>query len=455
MEMNSSKIIVIGAGLTGLSAAYYLRKKGYDVTVIEKDKEPGGVIRTRKKDGFVFENGPNTGIIKYPEVSEMFEELSGLCEPDIASEAVKKRYIFHQGEWKALPSGLWDGIKTPLFSWKDKFRLLGEPFRKPGKNPDETLAELVKRRMGKTFLDYAVDPFILGVYAGDPERLVPRHALPKLYQLEQNYGSFIGGAMKKKFEPSVERDKKATKEVFSVKGGLSGLIHALVKKIGEERIFFNQQGVTIKPKEDAYLVQSESQAWNVSTVIVSSGAHEIPQMLPFLSSEQKEAFSSLQYARVVEIALGFREWKGRPLDGFGGLIPHREGRKLLGALFLSSFLKDRAPENGALLTLFLGGVRNDKIVDLPDEEIKQIVKEEMMDLFYLPEFDPDLLEISRYQHAIPQYGVESENRFRTIQELEDRFPGLYLAGNQRDGIGMADRIKQAFDLAEKINQVRY
>lgn len=454
MENNSARIIIIGAGLTGLSLAYYLRNKGNAVLVIEKDAKPGGVIQTRKKKGFVFENGPNTGIIKYPEVAELFEDLSGLCEAEIANEAVKKRYIFHKGEWKPLPSGLWGGIKTPLFSWKDKLRLLGEPLRKPGTNPDETLAELVKRRMGKSFLDYAVDPFILGVYAGDPELLVPRHALPKLYQLEQNYGSFIGGAIKKKFESSLERDKKATKEVFSVKGGLSELIYGLVKMIGEERIFFNQNKVTIEPKESSFLVNSEHRSLEASRVIVTSGAHEVPAMLPFLSSEEKKAFSSLQYARVVEVALGFKEWKGRPLDGFGGLIPHREGRKLLGALFLSSFLKDRAPEKGALLTLFLGGVRNDKMVDLSDEEIKQIVKDEMMDLFDLPDFDPDLLEISRYQHAIPQYGVESEDRFRTIQELEERFSGLFLAGNQRDGIGMADRIKQASDLAKKIDQVR-
>lgn len=451
MEPNSPKTIIIGAGLTGLSLAYYLQKKGKEVMVIEKDTAPGGVIRTRRKNGFAFENGPNTGIIKYPEVAELFEELTGLCELEVANEAVKKRYILHKGDWEPLPSGLLGGIKTPLFSWKDKLRLLGEPFRKPGNNPDETLAELVKRRMGKSFLDYAVDPFILGVYAGDPDFLVPRHAFPKLYQLEQNYGSFIGGAIKKKFESSDERDKKATKEVFSVKGGLSGLIHALVKKIGDEHIFLNRKNVTVESKESGYLVKSECQSWEASRVIVTSGAHEIPSMLPFLSPDQKEAFLSLRYARVVEVVLGFKEWKGRPLDGFGGLIPHREGRKLLGALFLSSFLEGRAPEKGALLTLFLGGVRNDKLVDLPDGKIQQIVKEEMIDLFDLSDFDPDLLDISRYQHAIPQYGKESESRFKTIHEIEKQHPGLFLAGNQKDGIGMADRIKQAFDLAEKIN----
>ena len=450
MSTQESPIIIIGAGLSGLATAWYLKKNGHEVTLLEASDKIGGVIQTHKKDGFIFEQGPNTGVLKYPEVLEMFEDLKDKCKLVVANEAVKRRYILHKGKWQQLPSGLLGGIKTPLFSWYDKFRLLGEPFRKPGNNPDETLAQFVKRRMGKSFLEYAVDPFILGVYAGDPAFLIPRHALPKLYNLEQEYGSFIGGAIKKKIKGTSEREKKATKEVFSVLGGLSGLTNALAEEIGPEKIITAQKNIKVTPIDSGYQVQSDQNIWNTKKVIITTGAHEITSLLPWLRINEQAAFTSLKYARVAEIALGFKVWKGRALDGFGGLIPHKEERRLLGSLFLSSFLPDRAPNQGALMTLFLGGIRNEELVDLSDDQIKELVKEEVTDLFDLPDFTPDLFHISRYDHAIPQYGAESELRFATIRSVQERYPGLYLAGNMRDGIGMADRIKQASDLAASI-----
>src|SRR5665647_1256793 len=180
------------------------------------------------------EAGPNTGVVSQPEIMELFDDLSGDCAIEIANPDAKKRLIWKDGKWHPLPSGLFQAITTPLFSTYDKFRILGEPFRKKGTNPDETIADLVLRRMGKSYLDYAVDPFISGIYAGDPSKLVTRFALPKLYQLEQNYGSFIGGTIKKSSEPKDERSKRATREVFSAKGGLQNLINALVKSIGKK-----------------------------------------------------------------------------------------------------------------------------------------------------------------------------------------------------------------------------
>ena len=138
------------------------------------------MINTTLIDGFIFESGPNTGVLSHPEAAELLDELKGDCELEIADSNAKARWIWRKGKWEPLPSGLLSGITTPLFSFPDKLRLLGEPFRKKGKNPQETLAELVMRRMGKSFLNYAVDPFILGIYSGDPAKLVTKYALPKL-----------------------------------------------------------------------------------------------------------------------------------------------------------------------------------------------------------------------------------------------------------------------------------
>ncbi|MFN2314014.1 MAG: protoporphyrinogen oxidase, partial [Bacteroidales bacterium] len=236
MKSGNTDIIIIGAGLTGLSLAYHLKKNGRQPLVLEKAARPGGVIQTHAEQGFIFESGPNTGVLSNKETALLFEELGSHFTLETGHSGAKKRYILKNGRWQPIPSGLLSAVTTPLFTMKDKVRILGEPFRKPGTDPDESVADMVKRRMGKSFLDYAVDPFISGIYAGDPSRLVTRYALPKLYALEQNYGSFIRGALKKSREKKSEDEKKATKEVFSASGGLGSLITALEKEIGSERI---------------------------------------------------------------------------------------------------------------------------------------------------------------------------------------------------------------------------
>ena len=196
----TTEVVIVGAGITGLTAAYHLSKKGVDFRIIEKSAHAGGVISTEKVNGFVYETGPNTGVLSQPETVELIDELKGLCEIEIANAAAKKRWIWKGNSWQPLPSGFMAAVKTPLFTFADKLGILAEPFRSKGKNPDETLDQMVLRRMGQSFLDYAVDPFILGIYSGDPSYLVTRYALPKLYNLEQKYGSFIGGAFRKGFE---------------------------------------------------------------------------------------------------------------------------------------------------------------------------------------------------------------------------------------------------------------
>lgn len=448
--------LIIGAGLTGLSTAHYLNKAGIPFKVLEKHDDPGGVMKTLRHKDFVYETGPNTGVIGSVEIAELFEDLSGFCTLETASEKVSKRYILKKGQWHALPSGLMGGIKTPLFTLKDKFRLLGEPFRARGQNPHETLAQLVIRRMGQSFLDYAIDPFILGVYAGDPALLVPKYALPKLYTLEQKYGSFIGGAITKHREKKDPRESKVSRKVFSVQNGLSDLASALYRSAGTENFMFQADSITVSPMHGLYRVDYEvkGQAHRIFTrnLVTTTPAFALPKLLPFIAEEQMQKLTNLVYAPVLEVSLGFEQWKGIPLDGFGGLIPHKEDRDILGVLFMSSLFSDRAPRDGALLTVFLGGVRKKQLTQLADEEIRELVKREIMDLMQLSDFNPSLFHLVRYPGAIPQYAADSGLRFETIDQLQAQYPGLQLGGNMRDGIGMADRVKQARMLAEKIIQ---
>ena len=455
MQTTTTDIIIIGAGLTGLTLAYYLKKAGKNVLVLEKQPRAGGVIHSVTENGFTYETGPSTGVLGSVEIAELFEELSEKCTLEIADKSAQKRYILKSGKWTALPSGIISAVFTPLFTWFDKFRILGEPFRKRGNYPDESLADLVRRRLGKSYLDYAVDPFISGVYAGNPEKLITRFALPKLYSLEQNYGSFIRGAIKKKKEPKALNAEKATREVFSVKGGLSGLINALTAVIGNENIIYNCREIKILPKNTQFQVffsaeNSEKQELSVSKVITTVGGYALPDLLPFVSSELLEPIKNTVYADVVQAAVGFKNWNGKKLDGFGGLVPSKENREMLGILYPSAIFNGRTPEDGALLSVFMGGSRQPEIFTKTDDEIKEIILKEIRSTLG-NDLTPDFIHIYRHKNAIAQYDISTKERLEAIKNIEQKYQGLYLAGSIKDGIGMADRVKQAKQLADEIN----
>jgi len=458
MNNDSYDSIIIGAGLTGLTIAHYLRKAGRRVLVLDRRAEPGGVIRSTSEDGFLYEAGPNTGVISSVELVRLFEELNLTFE--VPQQFSHARWIWKQNRWEPLPSGLMSAIRTSLFTFRDKLRILWEPFRKKGINPDETLAELVVRRMGRSFLDYAIDPFISGIYAGDPARLVTRYAMPKLFALEQNYGSFIKGSVAKARQPKTADEKKVTKEVFSLKGGLSKLTEALVQSVGEENIQCNCMGIKVsEPHKGMYTVNynqsptpdAPSQLISLysKTVITTVGASSLPEVFPFLQQEEAESMNSLLYAKVVQVAVGYKHWDGIPIHAFGGLVPSSEKKDILGILFPSALFEGRAPEKGALLSVFMGGIKRPELFELEDDKIKEIALQHVTEMMK-PSVVPDLVRVFRYRQAIPQYDAGSGQRLQTVKDLQFRHPGLLLAGNIRDGIGMSDRVKQGYAIAKEV-----
>ena len=452
--MIKTNTIVIGAGLTGLTTAFYLKKAGTDFLVVEKDEQVGGVIKTITKDGFTFEEGPNTGIIGNETVVELFDALA-LCHIETASDVAKKRYILKNGSWQALPMGLLSAIKTPLFSTKDKFRILGEPFRKRGTNPLETLADFVKRRMGQSFLDYAIDPFIKGVYSGNPDQLIVKYALPKLYAIEQNYGSLIGGSIKKQFaEKKTELQKRVSRKTFSAQGGLSSLVSAMHNHIGKEHFLLGCTNIKVEPYANGFFVSltqnGETKKYETKHIITTVPAYALPSILSFVAAKDIQKIANLVYAPVAEIVLGFKHWQGFIPDGFGGLIPTKEQSNLLGVLFMSTLFSQRTPQGGVLFTIFMGGSSKPQLVNWGDEELIKALSKEFCKIMQCKSFTPDMIHISRHTKAIPQYGIDSGERFAMVEELQKEYPGLVIGGNLRDGIGMADRIKQGKILAEQV-----
>lgn len=314
-NLEKTEVLVVGAGLNGLTTAYQLSKSGKKVHVVEQRKRVGGQIQTFCEDGFVFESGPTIGSVSTPEVAELMSDLAissdGKCLLETAPDSSKRRLIWKGDRFHDLPSGPLSAISTPLFRFSDKIRILGEPWRKKGTDPDESVGRLACRRLGKSFVDYAVDPFLSGVYAGNPDTLITRYALPKLYNLEQNYGSFIRGSIAKANEPKTDRDRLASKKVFSAVGGLSQIPKAEADAIGHEHISLGVKNVQVKPSNEGWLTtfvdnMGQSRQLLSHYVVTTCGAYCLPELLPFVGKEQMDAIASLHYAPVMEVAVGVR-----------------------------------------------------------------------------------------------------------------------------------------------------
>jgi len=288
-------------------------------------------------------------------------------------------------------------------------------------------------------------------------KLETRHALPKLYNLEQEYGSFIRGAMAKAKEPKSDRDRLATKEVYSARHGLETMIHEMVDQIGTDLI---RTGATVTSvKQDTagdwlvtYEQDGELHKASAERVVSTVGAHALASFLgETLPDELLSPITSLYYAPIVEVAVGF-DRKVSNYRGFGALMPSSEPVDILGVLFPSDCFADRTPTaEGVLYSIFMGGTRRPDLIDMEEKELQALALKDLYKVLDIdPRIVPSMVHISRHRHAIPQYGAESERRCAAIAEVERRYPGLIIAGNCRDGIGMAHRITQGTQVAQQL-----
>lgn len=448
-------VLVLGAGLTGLTTASYLSRLGHSVHIVDIAPQAGGAMRTHYIEDFIIESGPNTGILSNVEIIGLIRDLGLSDSLQIANPSAKRRLILKGGRLHALPSGLISAIKTPLFTLSDKFRILGEPWRSKGNNTNESVADMVRRRLGHSFYDYAVNPFIGGIYAGNPETLITRHALPKLYALEQNYSSFIRGALALVRQPKTELEKEVTKDVFSFRGGFSTLINALVNDIGMSHIALGIEDIHLYLSDDnrwqcRYHNQEREQYIRAKCVVSALPAHALPNTLPFIRTDLLERITDINYSPVVQVVLGYRDARGLNFDAFGALMPSSEEQKLLGILNLSACFPDRVPKGGAVLSCFLGGSRAPSLVSSPEQELVDLCLARIKAYFdYTTK--PDIVQIFRHPRAIPQYEISTESRLQAAQEVQTLYPTLILAGNSFDGVGIADRVKQARKIAQRVH----
>jgi oxygen-dependent protoporphyrinogen oxidase len=449
-------IAIIGAGITGLTAAFRLQQQGLPVTLYEAGDRVGGVIQSVQRDGYLAEFGPNTILETSPRIASLIHDLGLDARRLYSDPRAGNRYIVRGRRPVPMPDSPVRFFTSPLFSASAKLRLLAEPFiRRSPPEIEESLAAFVLRRIGREFLDYAINPFVAGVYAGDPARLSVKEAFPKLHALEQKYGSLIKGQIlgarerRRRAEVSKQNAPK-----LSFVDGLQELIEALARRLGDR---VRLQAPVIGLRQDA-------KGWTVilapggpdaarphRAVLLAAPAYRLAQLdLAAPAGLGLGPLGEIVYPPVMSVVLGFRrEDVAHPLDGFGMLIPEVERFRILGTIFSSSLFPGRAPAGHVTLTSYVGGTRAPELAGRSAEDAVAITVEDLRVILGV-KGPPTFSHAMAYPRAIPQYQVGYGRYRRLMADLEAGLPGLFLAGHYRDGISLGDSIVSAHDVADRI-----
>ncbi len=455
-EQPAPSVIIIGGGIAGLTVGYLLQKGGWKVLLLEAGSRVGGAMHTFVDNGYMAEYGPNTILETSPKISAFIREIGLEEEKRYAEQGASKRFILKNGAPEPLPSSPGGFFFSGYFSWNAKLKLLREPFIKPwGNEYEETLAQFVLRRLGREFLDYAINPFVAGVYAGTPEKLSIRHAFPKLYQLEQQYGSLLKGQVKgaRERRKSGETSKQQAR-MFSFAGGLKTLPEKLADALGE-RVLLRVKAASLKKSANEWEVccidKKGETIFKADKVIYSGTAHQLPELrLKNTDDADFSLFRNIYHPPVSTLTLGFkRSHISHPLDGFGVLVPEAENREILGALFISTLFPERASEGEIALTVFIGGTRHPGNACKTETELMEMALGDLKPMLGI-QGNPRFVFHKYWEKAIPQYEVGYGEMKSGFDRLEKDFPGLHFCGNYRDGIAVADTMVQAITTAEKL-----
>jgi oxygen-dependent protoporphyrinogen oxidase len=453
-----NSVAIIGAGITGLTAGFYLQRKGIPVIVYEASGRTGGVIQSIRKDGYLAETGPNTILETSPKIAQLVQDAglaSRKLNPDPNAEA---RYVVRYKRPIAMPGSPLGFFTTNLFSAKAKLAVLREPFVPPRRDgKEESIAEFVIRRLGNEFLDQAIDALVAGIYAGDPHKLSVTHAFPKLAQLEAKYGSLIKGqilgARERKRRGEVAKDRAPK---FSFDEGLQVLTDTLRERLGDS-IHLNTSvtrliqmpGVwSLDIRENGHESRVEHTA-----VIYAGTAFKLAE-LQIESREELSLnrFSEIRYPPVASLVLGFRrEDVAHSCQGFGMLIPKVEGFKILGTIFSSSLFPNRAPAGHLTLTSYIGGERYPELASSPHDKLVALACEDLRVLLGV-KGKPTFEHSTFYPRAIPQYNVGYGKYRELMTDIETRAPGFFLAGHYRDGVSLSDSIVSGCNIADRLEK---
>jgi protoporphyrinogen/coproporphyrinogen III oxidase len=458
-------VAIIGAGITGLTAAFYLKRKGVPVTVYEAGGRAGGVIQSSRQNGFLAESGPNTILETSPKISELIRDLNLESRRIYPNPEAKNRYVVRDKKPMAMPSSKAEFLTTKLFSAHAKFALAREPFVPPRRDGvEESVAEFILRRLNQEFLDRAVDPLVAGIFAGDPQKLSVQHAFPKLLEAEQKHGSLIRGQFFGAGDRKPGEISRRNARMFSFDDGLQVLPHALAAQLVES-LKLNTLVTKLLQIKDGWRVSTSNGEAEHGAVIYCGTAYGLANLkiicdktvqqrhltaIEELQSLDLSPFSEIRYPPVASVVLGFRrEDVAHPCEGFGILIPKNEDFKILGTIFSSSLFPNRAPDGHILLTSYVGGERQPKLAALLPEKLVELVYDDLRVLLGV-KGKPVFTHHHFWPRAIPQYNVGYGKFKDLLNEIELKAHGFFSAGHYRDGISLADSIVSGGNAVERL-----
>lgn len=455
------KVIIVGGGISGLATAWLLRDKAQkggaelELTLLEKEERVGGKIRSIREEGFLCEWGPNGFLDSKPQTLELCSAIGVEGRLHRSNANARKRFIYSGGELHRLPENGPSFLKSRLISWPGKLRLALEPTPFIAKAPqgvDETLAAFGRRRLGREALDKLIAPMVSGIFAGDPETMSLVSCFPRIAELEREYGGLIRAMVmlaKKKRQEIAEGKAVASAAgpggvLTSFREGIQFLTDALNASLGEivrpgSPVLSVEKGASV-PWRVLCADGSEHQA---DLVICASPAFAAAGMLKGLDAAVSGLLEQIPYASMTVVCFGYeRDRIAHPLDGFGYLIPRKEGRSTLGTLWDSSMFENRAPQGKVLLRSMMGGACFPEYIRLGDDEVVARVRGDLRAVLGI-EAEPSFVRIFRHEQAIPQYVVGHGKRLEALDERLRQHPGLLLTGNSYRGIGLNDCVAAA------------
>jgi len=457
------RIVIIGAGISGLSVAYRLQECMPDanITILEKADRPGGTAWSERDNGFLVEMGPNGFLDTKPTTLTLARDVGLDAQLTPGSESAgKNRWLFLNEHLKLLPNSLGSFLSTDLLTWRGKLSLLWERFRaKRTSTDDESIDAFARRRAGDQAADVFADALVSGIYAGDPKLLSLPACFPRMAEFEREYGSVIKGfaaAAKKRRAEAAAKGVPVVRpgKLWSFTGGMRTLIEGVTAKLRKPPAF----GVDVRSvrkntdtSKAVWNVHTDGRnAWEADAVVLTCPAYQQAELLADVDADLSASIAAIPYNRIAVVAFGYRKQDvPMSMEGFGFIAPQNTRRDLLGVQWCSSIYPQRAPDDCILLRAMSGGWHRADIVDWDDAKLLQALRHELQ-LAMGIRAEPIFHKIIRWHKAIPQYHLGHLDRVAHIEARAALHPGLYLGGNAYHGVALNDCTEQGLVLADKI-----
>lgn len=437
-------VVVIGAGIAGLSAAWELTLRGLTPIVLEKGPQPGGVILTERVDGYVIDAGPDSLLVDKPAGIALGREL-GLADRLVSTRLPRTAFVVRGNRLVALPTASFLGLPTSvrslaasrLFTPRGKARIAMEPFVHADRTlDDESIGAFVRRRFGDEACDWIAEPLLAGIHAGDVDRLSVHALFPQLVHAERTRGSVLRGVRAK-------RRSGAHGPFVSFPGGLQELPDALAARLGESTVRCHSAAVAIDGRGPFTIRLVTGDTLTTRALIVTTPAWAAAPLLGAIDTDLADRCAAIPYTSSAALVFALdREQVRHPLAGTGFVVPARERRVLMAATWVSSKWPHRAPPGRVLLRGYVGGVNDPGILDRSDDELLAAGFDELAERLEISG-PPRLTRLYRWPRANPQYEVGHLAAVRAIDERLARVPGLYLTGSGYRGTGIPDCIADA------------